>query len=252
MHSTPCRSLAALTLCISLGMQASALAADSKALAPMAHLAPLVTLSNDGESFDFHGNTVCVRGDGFFLASAALFEKLPATDLIPVSRLGVLVPEASLRARTSPQGFRNASLVALDAKLGWALLKVSGDLGKVEAVEQTRTAEFREEVDLYGYGAPGIRPQVFSARVATFLPAAQESAADRLGLDGRVGPSAAGGLVLSKDGKVLGVTVFHLKNVHRVNQKFAKFEWGPFGTAVGLPIQEALNWAQARMPKVEK
>lgn len=210
---------------------------------------PVVALPDSrGADYALLGNALLLDEDGHAVAPAHVFRELDTSLLLPVPRIGVLVPKADEAGSgdvARDRVFLKLRVEAIDDGMGLALLRVEGNLRKAAPVKAGAALDLGEPAHVFGFGGPGVLPHLFRASVAARLPA-PAAGKDVLAyaLDATVTAAAHGGILFDRvSGKVSGLAFFHLRNVHRVVTKHADFEYGPTGTATALPLAAVKAWA---------
>lgn len=214
---------------------------------------PVVALGEEPGDYRLLGNAVLVDGEGRAITPARVFDGLSTDLLLPVARVGVLVPgekTAPDEAVATARVFQRVHVLALDADAGLALLQVIGGLGGARPVSPAGQLGLGARAQVFGFGGPGITRFVFQAHVAAVIATADAPPAQaRYALDARVTSAADGGVLFDPvSGEVHALTTLHLRSVHRVVHKLGKVEFGPPGTAVGLPLEAALSWVTSVLP----
>ncbi len=213
---------------------------------------PLVALPSGAKDVQLLGNTVLVDSEGHLVAPSSVLRSVTPSLLVPTSRLGVLVPtrdEPDGIAIAAARAMKAVEILAIDERRNLAMLRVLGSLEKAQPIDPGRELGVGDELQLHGFGTPGVLPYVFRASVASILPSPSEGPGRiRYALDANATDASDGGVLFDRvSGKVHALTIFHLRHVHRVITKQADFEYGPTGTALGIPIGEVLEWmANAR------
>ncbi len=237
----------------------SALQAQSKAsgLQRIAQsVLPIVTLQKPSEDYRFLGNSVIVSDDGYLVAPSQIFRNLPLSMLLPVARVGALVPSKGISASLDPVSdrvFQRIQVLHLDEAAGLALLRLEGPLRKAKPVTDGPNLSLGDGARIFGFGGPGTTPWVFQAHVAaTPKVPGLTPAGTRYALDARVTSAADGGLTFNSKGEAHALTLLHLKSVHRVVHKLGATEFGPSGTAVGIPMAALRSWIEAVKPPASK
>jgi hypothetical protein len=254
------RLAAAALVFASIGAAHAAKAASTSASAPTRGRAlversvlPVVALGEEPGTYDLLGNAVLIDDEGRAVTPARVFDGLSADLLLPVAKVGVLVPGEKTTPDedvTSARVFHRVHVLALDKTAGLALLQVVGGVGGARPAGAAGELGLEAEVRVFGFGGPGITRFVFRAHVAAVLATPDAPPAERrYALDARVTGAADGGVLYHPtSGEVHALTSLHLRSVHRVVHKLGKVEFGPPGTAVGLPLEAVRSWVTSTLP----
>ena len=216
-------------------------------------LLPVVTLGEEPGAYDLRGNAVLLDDEGHAVTTARVFDGLSAEFLLPVAKVGVLVPSEKSTAGedvASSRVFHRVHVLALDKDSGLALLKVLGGTGGARPADAAGELTLGSAARVFGFGGPGITRFEFRAHVAAVVATPDAPPSDRrYALDARVTQAADGGVLYdAASGEVHALTSLHLRSVHRVVHKLGKVEFGPPGTAVGLPLEAARSWVTSVLP----
>lgn len=214
---------------------------------------PVVALADEPGAYRLLGNAVLLDEAGHAVTPARVFDGLGPEMLLPVARVGVLVPgEKSVAGEdvATARVFHRVHVLALEKDAGLALVKVDGDLGGARPAEPAGELGLGAAAQVFGFGGPGFTRYLFQAHVAAVIATPDAPPADRrYALDARVTDAADGGVLLDPaTGGVHALTALHLRSVHRVVQKLGAVEFGPPGTAVGLPLEAARSWVTRVLP----
>lgn len=245
MHRSSRRLVPALVMGLA-GLVAAARALPEKLFQSVL---PLVVLSVDGKDHQLVGNALVLDREGYCVTLAHLVTALPAATFVPASRLGVLLPPATGKASAATAAtrvFARVKVRKLDEATDLALVQVEGKLLGAAPFDAGEALDLDDPVKVFGFGKPGLAPHVFRGAVAAVLPLSLGgSAVTRFALDTAATAAGDGGAVVDAGkGEVRALAVSHLRNVHRVIVKLGDYEYGPAGTAVGIPIGEVLGWAK--------
>lgn len=218
-------------------------------------LLPLVALPPGGGDYTPLGNAVLLDRDGHLVAPQGALTGMDARLLLPAPRLGVLVPRGDEVEHADVRDLRTfvpVKVLRLDRGEPWALLEATSDLGSAAPPSDGGALGLGDEVQVLGFGAPGILPHLWRAAVVARLPAPSHGeGAFRYALDAGVTEAADGGLVFDPQrGAVHALATFHHRHVHRVVQKQADFEYGPTGAALGIPLAEVQAWLRAALDEL--
>lgn len=216
-------------------------------------LLPVVAMREGSSDYDLLGNALLVDDAGHLVAPAGILTELPASLLIPVTRLGVLVPtpEDDLdRPVAETRVFQRVRVLHLDKSSALTLLELEGPRRSATPALEGRALGLGEGAKVFGFGKPGVLRYVFDAAVAARIPVPSVApGALRYAVDARVTEACDGGVLFDPEsGQVHALTLFHLKNVHRVVNKLGDFEYGPAGTALGIPLHEVRSWVNQNLP----
>jgi hypothetical protein len=215
---------------------------------------PLVGLKQEEQDYSFLGNAVLMDDQGYMVIPASVLKAVPASLLIPVPRLGVLVPAGNDRLDrpvAETRVFQSIRVIYMGKKSELALIKLEGPLREARPVTGGGFMGLGQASRVLGFGKPGVLRYLFGASVAARIPTEKKgSTAFRYALDARVTEASDGGLAFDEQGKVQALTLFHLKNLHRVVHKQADFEYGPTGSALGIPLDEVRSWVNRHLPVV--
>lgn len=214
---------------------------------------PVVALGEEPGEYRLLGNAVLLDDEGRAVTPARVFDGLSPDLLLPVSKIGVLVPsEKSMPGEDTAAArvFHRIHVLALDKGAGLALLEVVGGVGGARPATPGGELGLEAPARVFGFGTPGITRYVFRAHVAAVLATPDSPpAAKRYALDARVTHAADGGVLYNPStGEVHALTALHLRSVHRVVHKLADVEFGPPGTAVGLSLEAARSWVTSVLP----
>lgn len=213
---------------------------------------PLVALEESSQDYRLLGNTVVMDEHGSLVVPASVLRAVPASLLLPMPRIGVLVPAGNDdpdRPVSDTRVFQRVQVLHLEERSELALLELQGPLRQALPVDIGKSLALGAHVQIFGFGAPGVIRHLFPAAVTARIPVPSAGNGTlRYALDARATEACHGGLAFDPLGKAHALTLFHLKNVHRVVTKQADFEYGPAGTALGIPLDDVRSWVNQHRP----